>query len=60
MFVDTLTADSKYPVQFCENLQVPVQMQLSGKRKTFTEFFVPFPKSPSIFKHFEKKDDGYS
>ena len=60
VFVNTLTADGKYPVQGCENLQLPIQMQLSEKRKTFSEFFVPFLESTSNFKHFEKKDDGHS
>ena len=40
VLVNTLTADVKYPVQGCENLQVPIQMQLSEKGKTFSEFFV--------------------
>ena len=29
VFVNTLIADDKYPVQGCENLQFPNQMQLS-------------------------------
>ena len=45
VFVNTLTADDKYPVQDCENLQLLIQMQLSEKRKTFSEFFVPFLES---------------
>ena len=32
VFVNTLTTDGKYPVQGCENLQLPIQMQLSKKR----------------------------
>ena len=36
VLVNTLTADGKYPVQVCENLQVPIQMQLSEKRETFS------------------------
>ena len=40
VFVNTLTADGKYPVQGCENLQLPIQMQLSEKQKTFPQFFV--------------------
>ena len=28
VFVNTLTADGKYPVRLCENLQLPTQMQL--------------------------------
>ena len=55
VFVNTLTGDGKYPVQGCENLQLPIQMQLSEKPKTFSEFFVLFVESISKFKHFEKK-----
>ena len=60
VFFNTLTADDKYPVQGCENLQLPIQMQLSEKRKRFSEFFVPFLESTSKFKHFEKKLDCHS
>ena len=35
VFVNTLTADGKYPVEDLENLPLPIQMHLSGKRKTF-------------------------
>ena len=59
MFVNTLSADGKYPVQYYENLELPIQMQVSEKRKTFSEFFVSFLESKSYFKHFEKKDDGH-
>ena len=58
--VNTLTSDGKYPVQGCENLQLPIQMQLSEKRKTFSEFFILFVESISKFKHFEEKHDGHS
>ena len=40
MFVNTLTANGKYPVQGCENLQLPIQMQLSGKQKKFFLYFL--------------------
>ena len=60
VFLNRLTAGGKYPVQDCENLQLPIQMQLSEKRKTFSEFFVPFLESTSNFKHFEKKDDRHT
>ena len=52
VFVNTYTADGKYPVQYCENLQFPIPTQLSEKRKTFSQFFVTFPKATSNFKHF--------
>ena len=39
VFVNRLTADSKYPVQDCENLQLPIQMELSQKvKKIFSTF----------------------
>ena len=59
-FVNTYTADDKYPVQDCENLQLPIQMQLSEKRETFSEFFLPFFASTSNFNHFGRKDDRHS
>ena len=39
VFVETVTADSKYPVPDFKNFQLPIQMQLSEKRKTFSQFF---------------------
>ena len=45
VFVNTLTADGKYPVQGCENLQLPIQMQLFQKRKTFFQFSILFLRS---------------
>ena len=60
VFPNTLTADGMYPVQDCENLQLPTQMQLPEKRKTFSQFFVGFLESTSNFKHFQKKDDCHS
>ena len=39
VFVNRLTADSKYPVQDCENLQLPIQMELSQKVKNFFSAF---------------------
>ena len=60
MFLNILTDDGMYPVQGCENLQLPIQMQLSDKQNNFSQFFVPFLESTSNFKHFEKKDDSRS
>ena len=53
VFVNTLTADGMYPLEDWENLTLSMQMQLSEKRKTFSEFFVPFLESTGNFKHFE-------
>ena len=60
VFLNTLTDDAKYPVQDCENLQLPIQMQLSEKRKTFSELFVPYLESTSNFNLFQRKDDCHS
>ena len=54
VFVKTLTADSKYPVQDCKNLPLLIQRQLSEKRKTFSKFFLPFPESTSNLKSFKQ------
>ena len=42
VFVNTFTADGKYPSQDCENLQLPIQVQLFEKHKTFSPFFFVF------------------
>ena len=55
VFLNTLTVDGKYPVEDWENLQFPMQMHRSEKRKTFSQLFVPFLESTSNFQHFEKK-----
>ena len=60
VFVNTMTSDVNYPIQDCENLQLPIEMQLSKNRKTLSQFFVPFLESTSNFKHFERKDDHHS
>ena len=58
MFYNTLTADGKYPIQYWENLPLAIQMELSDKQKTFSQFFIPFLESKSNLKHFEKKKDN--
>ena len=60
VFFNVMTADSKYPVQDWEKLLLPIDVQLSGKQKTFSKFLLPFRESTSNFKHFEKKDDSHS
>ena len=60
VIVNTLIANDKYPVQDWKKLPQAIQMQLSEKRKTFAQFFVPFLQYHSNFKHFQKKDDRHS
>ena len=45
VFVNTWTADYKYSIPQCENLQFPIQMQLSEKPNTFSQLFVAFMES---------------
>ena len=37
-----------------------IQVELSKKEKTFSEFSDAFPKPASHFQHFEQKDDPHS
>ena len=60
VFLNTFTSDGKYLVQGCENLQLPIQMQISEKQKPFSEVFLTFLDSTSNFEHFERKDDPHS
>ena len=59
LFVNTLTADEKYPLLKRDNLTIPIQTQLSQKQKTFSQFFAEFLKSRINFKYFENKDDPH-
>ena len=60
LFINTLSADGKYSLFNRDNLTQPIQMQLSRKQKTFSEFFCAFLKSSLNFEHFQKKDDSHS
>ena len=57
LLIKTLSADDKYPNLNRGNLKVPIEMQLSQKQKTFSQFFAGFLKSRLNFEHFEEKDD---
>ena len=60
VFLNTLTGDAKYSVEVWENLPLPIQVELSERRKTFSQFFVPFLESTSNFKCFQRKYDRHS
>ena len=60
LFVNILTADDKYSLFNRDNLLQHLQMILSQKKKTFSEFFYAFSKSRFNFEHFQKKDDSAS
>ena len=59
LLVNTLATDEKYPVVNRDNLTIPIQMQLSQKQKTFSEFFAAFLKFTVNFEYFEKTDDPH-
>ena len=56
MFVNILTANDKYSLINRDNLSQPIQMQLSLKDKTFSEFVFLFLKLRLNFEHFQKDD----
>ena len=60
MFVTTLTDDGKCSLLYRNNLMQPIQILLSNKQKTFSEFFSAFSKSGLNFEHSGKKDDPHS
>ena len=55
-----MSGHGKYSLLNRDNLTQPIQMQLSQKQKTFSEFFCAFLKSSLNFEHFQKKDDSHS
>ena len=56
VFVNRMTAESKYAIQDYQNLQLPIQMKLSEQGKTFSLFFVQFQESTPNVTHFEKTE----
>ena len=54
-----MAVDEKHYLLNRDNLTEPIQMQLSEKQKTFSEFFFAFSKSILNFKHLPKKDDPH-
>ena len=60
LLVKTLTDDEKYSLLYRENLTQPIQILLSQKRKSFSEFSPAFLKYPLNFENFQKKDDPHS
>ena len=57
LFFNTLTVNDKHYMLKRDNLPQPIQMQLSQKQNTFSEFFFSFLKSSLNFKHLTTKDD---
>ena len=55
LFVNTLSEDDKYCLLYNDNLLQPIQILLSQKQKTFSEFFSRFLKCTLNFEHFQQK-----
>ena len=55
LFVNILSEDDKYCLLYRDNVTQPIQIHLSHKQKTFSEFFSAFLKSTLNFRHFQKK-----
>ena len=49
LFVNTLTDDDKYSLLYRDNLMQPIEIFLSQKQKTFSEFFSTSLKSTLNF-----------
>ena len=60
LLVNTLTVNDKYYLLNKDNLTQQIEMQLSEKQKTFSEFFFAVVKSILNFKHLPKKDDRHT
>ena len=60
LFVNTLTVNDKHYLLNRDNLTQPIQMQLSEKQKTFSEFVFAFLKSILNFKHLPAKHEARS
>ena len=59
LFVNTLSEDDKYCLLYNDNLLQPIQILLSQKQKTFSQFFSAFLKSTLNFEYFQKKNDPH-
>ena len=60
LFPNTVSADGKYSLFNKDNLTQPIQIELSRKQKTFSEYFSAFLKFNLKFEHIKKKDDPHS
>ena len=59
LLVNTLAADEKYTALNRDNLTILIEMALSHKKITFSQFFAPFMKSGLNFEHFDKNDEPH-
>ena len=55
LLFNTLAADKKYPVLNRDNMTIPIQMQLSQKQKTFSNFLLHLLNLDEILNILTKK-----
>ena len=60
LFLSILTDDDKYCLLYRDNLIRPIQILLSHKQKTFSQFFSSILKSTLNLEHSRKKDEPHS
>ena len=60
LFLNTLTAEERHYLLTKENLTQTIQIKLSQKQKSFSQFFIQFLKSILNFKQLPNKDDPRS
>ena len=60
LFVSILTDDEEYSLLYRQNLTQAIQILLSQKQQSFSQFFSAFLKSTLNFEHFRKIDDPHS
>ena len=60
LFVNALTPDGKYSLLIRDKLTQPLQILLSQKQKSFSQFFSSFLKSTLNFEPCRKKDETHS
>ena len=51
--------DDKYSLLYRDNIMQPIQILLSQKQKTFSQFFSAFLKYTLNFEHSRQKDDSH-
>ena len=59
LFINTMADDDKYSLLYRDNLMQPIQILLSQKQKTFSEFFSAYLKYTLHFEHYRQKDDSH-
>ena len=60
LFANKLTPEDKYSLLNRDKVKQPIQILLSEKQKSFSQFFSSFLKSTLNFQHFRKKDHTHS